>query len=58
MAVVDATILQVEGFPLIIFIVSIVCLAISAITIAIRTYIRLRDSVFGWDDGLIVLGLV
>lgn len=54
----DATILALEGFPLVIFAVSIVCLSLSTITIAIRTYVRLDEGVFGWDDGLIVFGLV
>ncbi|KAA8566630.1 hypothetical protein EYC84_009172 [Monilinia fructicola] len=54
----DATILALEGFPLVIFAVSIVCLSLSTITIAIRTYVRLDEGVFGWDDGLIVFGLM
>lgn len=58
MADVDATILPLEGFPLAIFVVSLVCLGISTITIALRTYVRINDNAFGWDDKLIVLGLV
>ncbi|ATZ47520.1 hypothetical protein BCIN_02g07920 [Botrytis cinerea B05.10] len=58
MADVDATILPLEGFPLAIFVVSLVCLGISTITIALRTYVRINDNAFGWDDKLIVLGLM
>ncbi|ESZ93441.1 hypothetical protein SBOR_6183 [Sclerotinia borealis F-4128] len=58
MADVDATILPLEGFPLIIFVVSIVCFSISAITVALRTYVRIHEKVFGWDDKLILLGLI
>ncbi|KAB8292962.1 hypothetical protein EYC80_007326 [Monilinia laxa] len=54
----DATILALEGFPLVIFIVSIICLLFSTITVSIRTYVRVNEGVFGWDDGLIVVGLV
>ncbi|RAL64750.1 hypothetical protein DID88_001781 [Monilinia fructigena] len=53
-----ATVLALEGFPLVIFVVSIVCLSLSAITVSIRTYVRVHEGVFGWDDGLIVVGLV
>ncbi|TGO14736.1 hypothetical protein BTUL_0049g00450 [Botrytis tulipae] len=58
MADVDATILPLEGLPLAIFAVSLVCLCISTITIAVRTYVRINDNAFGWDDKLIVLGLI
>ncbi|TGO57797.1 hypothetical protein BOTNAR_0194g00190 [Botryotinia narcissicola] len=58
MADVDATILPLEGLPLAIFVVSLVCLCISTITVAVRTYVRINDNAFGWDDKLIVLGLM
>ncbi|KAI9643601.1 hypothetical protein NHQ30_008223 [Ciborinia camelliae] len=58
MAGVDATTLPLESFPLTIFVVSIVCLSISIITIAVRAYVRVSDGVFGWDDSLIVVGLI
>ncbi|TGO34162.1 hypothetical protein BHYA_0210g00190 [Botrytis hyacinthi] len=58
MAVVNATTIPLEGFPLVIFTVSLVCLCISTITIAVRTYVRIHDNTFGWDDKLIVLGLI
>ncbi|KAF7876456.1 hypothetical protein EAF04_001547 [Stromatinia cepivora] len=58
MADADANILPLESFPLIIFVVSIVGLLISTITVAVRTYVRIHENAFGWDDKLIILGLM
>ncbi|KAJ8063665.1 hypothetical protein OCU04_007530 [Sclerotinia nivalis] len=58
MADADATILPLESFPLIIFVVSIVGLFFSTITVAVRTYVRIQENAFGWDDKLIALGLM
>lgn len=46
------------GLALAILVVSIVCLVLSAIAVALRTYLRLTDNVFGIDDALIICGLV
>ncbi|QSZ31439.1 hypothetical protein DSL72_001004 [Monilinia vaccinii-corymbosi] len=54
----DATVLPLEGFPLTIFVVSSVGLLLSMITVAGRAYCRLVENLFGWDDGLMVLGLI
>lgn len=46
------------GLALALLVVSIVCLVVSAIAVALRTYLRLIDNVFGIDDALIIGGLV
>ncbi|RDW85687.1 hypothetical protein BP5796_04012 [Coleophoma crateriformis] len=56
MADASATTLPLEGFPLVILVVSVVCLSLSTIAVGLRTYLRLKDRVFGWDDGLILIG--
>lgn len=47
-----------EGTALSLFVVSIVGGVVSLIVVGLRTFIRLRSRSFGWDDGLMVAGLV
>ena len=47
-----------EGTGLSLFVVSIVCGALSLIVVSLRSIIRLRLHNFSLDDGLIVAGLV
>lgn len=54
----DARYLRPTGLALAILIVSIVCLVASAIAVVGRTYLRLVNHVFGFDDALIIGGLV
>ncbi|KAI3399779.1 hypothetical protein diail_5575 [Diaporthe ilicicola] len=53
----DVRTISLSGLSLAIFAVSIVCLALSLVSVGLRTYIRLFDNVFGLDDGLILAGL-
>lgn len=47
------------GHSLAIFIVSIVMLIISILTVSMRTFVRLRIvRAFGWDDSLMLAALV
>ncbi|PQE24005.1 Integral membrane protein [Rutstroemia sp. NJR-2017a WRK4] len=50
--------LPLSGLSLGIFVVSLVFLALSFITVGLRAYLRHNEGVFGWDDGLMVSGLV
>jgi len=47
-----------EGTGMTIFAASIVCGAVSFLVVALRTYVRLSEGAFGWDDGLMLSGLV
>lgn len=46
------------GFPLIITTVIYALLPFAVISVAIRTFVRVRDGGFGLDDGLLLAGLV
>jgi hypothetical protein len=50
--------LPLSGLALAIFVVSIVCLVLSAISVGLRVYVRVSEETFGWDDKLILAGLV
>ncbi|KAM3074798.1 hypothetical protein ACMFMG_008212 [Clarireedia jacksonii] len=50
--------LPLSGLSLGIFVVSLTFLVLSIITVGLRTYLRLHEGVFGWDDGLMLSGLV
>lgn len=50
--------LPLSGLALAIFVVSIVCLVLSAICVGLRVYVRVSEETFGWDDKLILAGLV
>ncbi|ROW07791.1 hypothetical protein VMCG_03345 [Cytospora schulzeri] len=50
--------LPLGGLAQAIFIVSIVCLVLSTISVGLRIYVRVSEETFGWDDGLILAGLV
>lgn len=54
----DVRTVSLGGLSLAIFVVSIVCLALSLISVGLRTHIRIFDNVFGLDDGLILAGVV
>lgn len=54
----DVRTVSLSGLSLAIFVVSLVCLALSLLSVGLRTYIRVSDSVFGLDDGLILAGVV
>ncbi|KAI0134043.1 hypothetical protein BJ170DRAFT_183014 [Xylariales sp. AK1849] len=60
MAAVDpnATYLPLEGLSLGIVVVSLICLVFSVISVGARTYVRLSDGLFGFDDGLVFAGTV
>lgn len=53
-----ARVLAPTGLSLAIFVVSIICLVLSAIAVSLRVYVRCSEKTFGWDDGLILAGLV
>ena len=54
----NARTLPLSGLALSIFVVSIVCLFLSVIAVGIRTHVRCSEKTFGWDDILILAGLV
>lgn len=54
----DVRFLRPTGLALAILVVSILCLAASVVSVALRTYLRLLERVFGVDDALILAGLV
>lgn len=54
----DARTLPLSGLALSIFVVSIFCLVLSVIAVAIRTHVRCSEKTFGFDDILILAGLV
>lgn len=54
----DARTVTLSGLSLAIFVVSLVCLGLSLLSVGLRTYIRIFDNVFGLDDGLILAGAV
>jgi hypothetical protein len=51
--------MPLEGRSLAIFIVAIVMMSISAVTVAMRSFVRVTIlRAFGWDDSLMVAALV
>lgn len=61
MSTVDASLRYLsplEGTGLAITVVSIVCGAISLMVVALRAYVRLGERTLGWDDGLMMSGVV
>lgn len=54
----DARTLPLSGLALAIFVVSIICLVLSAVSVSLRIYVRVSEKTFGWDDSLIIAGLV
>ncbi|KAF2829888.1 cytochrome P450 [Ophiobolus disseminans] len=47
-----------DGLPLAIVALSTIFLSLSVITVALRTYIRLKKGTFGIDDGFMIVGCV
>jgi len=47
-----------DGTSLVILVTAVVCGTLSALVVSLRTYIRLHEQVFGWDDGLMLSGMV
>jgi hypothetical protein len=61
MSTVDPSAQNVEtlqGLGLTIVVTSIACCIISMIIVGLRSFVRLHEKVFGWDDALMVAGLV
>lgn len=50
--------LPLSGLSLAIYAVSITSLVMSAIAVALRVYVRFSEKTFGWDDALMLAGLV
>jgi hypothetical protein len=46
------------GLPLAIIIISSIFFAVSIVTVTLRTFIRLRRGLFGWEDAFMALGTV
>lgn len=55
---VNAEWVVLDGTGLAIVATSIVLGIISLIIVALRAFVRLRENVFGWDDGLMAAGMV
>jgi hypothetical protein len=51
-------VLPLDGTSLAIVVVSIVCGVTSILVVALRVLVRLREQAFGWDDRLMLAGLV
>jgi hypothetical protein len=49
---------ELKGTGLAIVATSLVCVVISTIIVGLRSYLRTYERVFGWDDGLMIGGLV
>lgn len=54
----DATIINPDGLPLAIVLLSSIFLGLSVITVSLRAYTRLTKGTFGLDDAFIVAGTV
>lgn len=54
----DLRILEPQGLPLAIIIVSSIFLVISVLCVGLRTRVRLVEGTFGLDDGLMLAGTV
>jgi hypothetical protein len=57
----DASAKQVaslEGLGLAVLIISITCGLLSFIVVSLRTWTRVQEQTYGWDDGLMSIGMV
>lgn len=50
--------MEPDGFPLIVLSISFVFLALSMLTVGLRSYIRLSKNMFGIDDACLAAGAV
>lgn len=61
MSVVDPdlrSVLPLTGTSLAIVITAIICGSLSIPVVTLRTILRFKDDLFGWDDGLMLGGMV
>lgn len=54
----NARYVPLEGLSMGIVVVSSICVLLSVLAVGLRTYARLRDRLFGFDDGLVLFGTV
>lgn len=54
----NARLIPLDGLPLAIVVVSLIFFFASIITVSLRTFIRLKKGIFGWEDGFMVIGTV
>ncbi|KAF3001295.1 hypothetical protein E8E13_004815 [Curvularia kusanoi] len=54
----NARIIALDGFPLTIVIISCIFLAVSIVSVSLRTYVRLAKGTFGLDDAFVGAGTV
>jgi hypothetical protein len=54
----NARYVPLEGLSLAIVVVSSTCIVFSMLAVALRTYARATDGLFGFDDGLVLAGTV
>lgn len=45
-----------QGLPLAVIINVVIFVVLSTAAIGVRVFVRAKDKVFGWDDGLMVVG--
>ena len=54
----SARLIAPDGLPLAIIVISSIFFALSIVTVALRTYIRIKKRIFGLEDGFMVVGTV
>lgn len=53
-----ARLITPRGLPLAIIVISVIFFALSIVTVALRTYIRLKKGLFGLEDTFMLIGTV
>jgi hypothetical protein len=54
----SARYVRLQGLSLAIVVISIICVIFSILAVGGRTYARVKDRLFGLDDGLVLFGTV
>jgi len=54
----SARLIAPDGLPLAIIVISSIFFALSIVTVALRTYIRIKKRIFGLEDAFMVVGTV
>lgn len=54
----SARLIAPDGLPLAIIVISFIFFALSIVTVALRTFIRIKKGIFGLEDAFMVIGTV
>lgn len=54
----SARLIAPDGLPLAIIVISSIFFALSIVTVALRTFIRIKRRIFGLEDAFMVVGTV